>query len=120
MDLYVDIGPRKILYLLWSIFLDARDFFSMEVQTGETLPESQLRYTTNFIGVGRIPTDIIGVPVEQFGVELQQQPRGSSASGSGSRSGQDMFKPADYVPHRNPEVPDDISTLTDPLMIKFP
>jgi hypothetical protein len=69
MDLYVDIGPRKILYRLWAIFLDARNFFSMEVQTGEPLPESQLRYTTNFIGVGRIPTDIMGVPVEQFGVE---------------------------------------------------
>jgi hypothetical protein len=68
MDLYVDIGPRKILYLLWAIFLDARDFFSMEVQTGEPLPESQLRYTTNFIGVGRIPADIMGVPVEHLGV----------------------------------------------------
>jgi hypothetical protein len=27
MDLYVNIGPRNILYLLWAIFLDAWDFF---------------------------------------------------------------------------------------------
>jgi hypothetical protein len=117
MDLYVNIGPKKILYLLWAIFLDARDFFSREVQTGEPLPESQLRYTTNFIGVGRIPTDIMGVPVEQFGVETM---RGTAVSAASSRSGQELFKPADYVPHRNPEVPDDISVLTDPLMAKFP
>ena len=47
-------------------------------------------------------------------------PKGSPFSLSGSRSGKELFSPADYVPHRNPEVPDDISTLTDPLMVKFP
>jgi hypothetical protein len=119
MDLYVDIGPQKILYLLWAIFLDARDFFSIEVQSGEPLPESQLRYTTNCIGVGRIPTDIMGVPVTQFGVERQPH-QGQPISTDSSRTGSDMFKPADYVPHRNSEVPDDISVLTDPLMAKFP
>ena len=120
MDLYVDIGPKKILYLLWAIFLDARDFFSMEVQTGEPLPELQLRYTTNFIWVGRILTDIMGVPVEQFGVE-QRQPRGAVISASSSQTDRELFKPADYVvPHRNSAVPDDISMLTDPLMATFP
>ena len=83
------------------------------------MSESQLRYTTNFIGVGRIPTDIMGVPVEQFGVE-QHQPRGTPISAASSRSGPDLFKPADYVPHKNNAVPDDISMLTDPLMAKFP
>jgi hypothetical protein len=119
MDLYVSIGPRNILYLLWAIFLDAREFFSQEVQPGEPLPESQLRYTTSFIGVGRIPTDIMGVPVAQFGID-RQQPRGAPVSEGSSRSSQELFKPADYVPHRNAEVPDDISVLTDPLMVKFP
>jgi hypothetical protein len=118
MDIYVDIGPQKILYLLWAIFLDARDFFSREVQSGEPLPESQLRYTTNFIGVGRIPADIMGVPVDQFGLDRPiKQGRAISAS---TGSSQDMFRPADYVPHRNKEVPDDISLLTTPLMDKFP
>jgi hypothetical protein len=67
VDLYIDVGPREILYLLWAIFLDAREFFSQQVEPHEELPESQLRYTTNFIGVGRIPLDIMGVPLEQFG-----------------------------------------------------
>jgi hypothetical protein len=119
MDLYANIGHRKILYLLWAIFLDARDFFSKEVQPGEPLPESQLRYTTNFIGVGRIPTDIMGVPVDQFGIERPQQ-QGANVSTGNSKSSQDLFRPADYVPHQNTEVPDDISVLTDPLMAKFP
>ena len=35
-------------------------------------------------------------------------------------SSKDLFRPADYVPHRNAEVPDDISLLTSPLMDKFP
>jgi hypothetical protein len=31
-----------------------------------------------------------------------------------------MFPPADYVPHRNKDVPDNISLLTTPLIDKFP
>jgi hypothetical protein len=120
MDIYVDIDPQKILYLLWLIFLDAREFFSQEVHSGEPLPESQLRYTTNFIGVGRIPTDIMGVLISQFGLEhLSQRGKPLSSTGSSSR-GQDMFRSADYVPHQNNEVPDDISLLTNPLITKLP
>jgi hypothetical protein len=59
VDLYIDIGPREIVFLLWAIFLDAREFFAHQAGPLETLPEAQLRYTTNFIGVGRIPIDII-------------------------------------------------------------
>ena len=40
---------------------------SREVQSGDLLPESQLRYTNNFLGVGRISADIIGVPVTPLG-----------------------------------------------------
>jgi hypothetical protein len=119
LDIYVDIGPQKILYLLWAIFLDAREFFSQEVHSGEPLPQSQLRYTTNFIGVGRIPADIMGVPVGQFGLDRQTQ-QGCAISSAGSTGSQDMFRPADFVPHRNKEVPDNISLLTTPLMEKFP
>jgi hypothetical protein len=119
MDIYVD-NPQKIMYLLWSIFLDAREFFSQEVHSGEPLPESRLRYTTNFIGVGRIPTDIMGVPISQFGLERLSQRGNPVSSTGGSSRGQDMFRPADYVLHQNNEVPDDISLLTNPLMTQFP
>ena len=44
MDLYVNIDPKMIIYLLWEIFLDARGFFSGKVQLGEPLLESQLIY----------------------------------------------------------------------------
>ena len=43
VDLYIDMGPREIIFLLWAIFLDAQEFFSHQV-VGPTnpLPESQL------------------------------------------------------------------------------
>ena len=75
MNIYVDIDQKRIIYLLWVIFLDARDLFLKEVQHGEALPESMLRYTNNFLGVGRIPTDIITVPVDQLVGEEQIQRR---------------------------------------------
>jgi hypothetical protein len=104
MDIYVDIGPQKIIYLLWAIFLDTREFFSQEVYSGEPLPELQLRYKTNFIGVGHIPADIMGVPVSQFGLERQDwHPK--TISSSASTASQDMFRAADYVLHRNKDVP---------------
>jgi hypothetical protein len=41
-------------------------------------------------------------------------------SSSGSTASRDMFRPADYVPHRNKDVPNNISLLITPLMDKFP
>jgi hypothetical protein len=65
VDLFINVWPREITYLLWAIFLDARDFFAhQQVGLTEQLPESQLRCTTNFLGVGRIPMDIMGVPLD--------------------------------------------------------
>jgi hypothetical protein len=120
IDLYIDVGPREIIFLLWAIFLDAREFFSHQVGPTEPLPESQLRYTTNFIGVGRIPMDIMGVPLTQFGA---QHPRGTGATVITADSGStttDIFRPADWVTPTNPDVADDISALTMPLLEKFP
>jgi hypothetical protein len=94
IDLYAGIGPREILYLLWAIFLDAREFFSQQIAANEPCPESQLRYTTSFLGIGRIPIDIMGVPLSQFGVG----PRSTNTTVGSSRSGNeepDMFRPAD-------------------------
>jgi hypothetical protein len=31
VDLFVDVGPQEIKYLLWAIFLDACDFFAYQV-----------------------------------------------------------------------------------------
>jgi hypothetical protein len=122
IDLYIDFEPHKIIYLLWAIFLDARAFLSQQVGPMDTLPESQLRYTNNFLGVGRIPMDIMGVPFFQFGAV---HPRSTDTTVPDSRSrssSQDdaMFKPADWVAPTNPSVSDDISVLTMPLMQKFP
>jgi hypothetical protein len=121
IDLYIDVGPREIIYLLWAIFLDAREFLSHQVGPMDALPESQLRYTTNFLGVGRIPMDIMGVPLSQFGAV---HPRSTDTtvpeSSRGSSRDDAMFKPADWVAPKNPSVSDDISVLTMPLMQKFP
>jgi hypothetical protein len=67
VDLYIDMGPKEILFLLWAIFLDAREMFSHQIEDSDDVPESQLKYTTSFLGVGQIPMDILGVPVAQFG-----------------------------------------------------
>jgi hypothetical protein len=50
VDLFIDAGPWEITYLLWAIFLDARNFFAYQVGPTEGLPDSQLQYTTNFLG----------------------------------------------------------------------
>jgi hypothetical protein len=50
---------------IWAIFLYALEFFSQQIGPMEPLPESQLRYTTGFLGLGRIPIDILGVPLAQ-------------------------------------------------------
>ena len=63
MDLYANIDLQSIIYLLWAIYLDSQESFSGEVQLREPLPESPLLYTKYLSGVGRISTDIIGVPV---------------------------------------------------------
>jgi hypothetical protein len=120
IDLYIDVGPWEIIFLLWAIFLDAREFFSHQVGPTEVLPESQLRYTTNFIGVGRIPMDIMGVPLQQFGA---QHPRGTGTlitADSSVTGSNDIFRPAEWVTPTNPSVADDISALTMPLLEKFP
>jgi hypothetical protein len=31
VDLYIDVGPRKIIFLLWADFFDAREFFSHQI-----------------------------------------------------------------------------------------
>jgi hypothetical protein len=120
VDLYIDVGPREIIYLLWAIFLDAREFFALQVGPNEATPESQLRYTTNFLGVGRIPMDIMGVPLEQFGAT---HPRGggtASTANSTLSTTDSLFRPADWVSPKNASVSDDISAVTMPLLDKFP
>jgi hypothetical protein len=72
VGLYIDIGPREIIFLLWVIFLDAQKFFAHQAGPLKELPEYQLQYTTNFIGVGRIPIDIMRVLLNQFGAQRPQ------------------------------------------------
>jgi hypothetical protein len=122
VDLFINVWPREITYLLWAIFLDARDFFAhQQVGLTEQLPESQLRCTTNFLGVGRIPMDIMGVPLEQSGAT---HPRGDASTNrtadSTLSSGDSLFRPAEYISHKNSSISDDISAITTPLVEKFP
>jgi hypothetical protein len=118
VDLYIDMGPKEIIYLLWAIFLDAREVFSAQVTDAEMAPESQLKYTTSFLGVGRIPMDILGVPLAQFKAHDSTSTAGTELSSLSS--GPDLFKPADFVAPKNTSVPDDISAITMPLLEQFP
>jgi hypothetical protein len=45
MDLFIGIGPKEIVYLVWAIFLDAREFFAQQIEDTDALPESSLQYT---------------------------------------------------------------------------
>jgi hypothetical protein len=116
--------PREILFLLWAIFLDAHEVFSQQIQNTDAISESQLKYATSFLRVGRIPIDILGVPVSQFGAD------GSSGttttelsllSSSTKSSGKNLFKPAIFVsPKTLVSVPDDISAIKMRLVQKHP
>jgi hypothetical protein len=121
VDLYIDVGPREIIYLLWAIFLDAHEFLSYQVGPTYRLPESQLPCTTNFLGVERIPLDIMGVPMDQF---RAGHPRGKGSTvtttDSTISSAETLFRPAQYVTQRDANVVDDISAVTMPLIEKFP
>ena len=67
MGICVDIDQKRIIYLLWTTFFDARGLFLKEVKQGEAISDSMLRYTTKLLGVGRIPTDIIEFLVAHLG-----------------------------------------------------
>jgi hypothetical protein len=121
VDLYIDVGPREIIYLLWAIFLDAQEFFLHQVGPTEATPESQVRYTTNFLGDGRVPMDIMGVLLEQFGATSQRGGVSTARTANSTLSSTDsLFCPADWVSPKNASVSDDISAITMPLMDKFP
>jgi hypothetical protein len=126
MDLFIGIGPKEIVYLVWAIFLDSREFFAQQNEDTDALPESSLRYTTGFLGVGRIATDLLGVPLSQFLVASQPAAgHGGGSSGGGSHSGDrhrgdGMFRPALHIPQVCGNIPDEISTLTTPLLEKYP
>jgi hypothetical protein len=123
MDLFIGIGPKEILYLVWAVFLDAREFFAQQIGDLDVLPESQLRYTTSFLGIGRISTDLLGVPLSQFLVASQPlltNEGGGTSRSKGSRGSENMFQEAANVPHTHTDIPDEISTITMPLMERFP
>jgi hypothetical protein len=65
--------------------------------------------------------DIMGVPLEQF---KALHPRGDASTNrtadSTLSSGDSMFRPAEYVSHKNSSIADDISAITTPLVDKFP
>jgi hypothetical protein len=118
VDLYIDMGPKEIIYLLWAIFLDARKVFSAQVTDTEMAPESQLKYTTSFFGVGRIPMDILGVPLAQFKAHDSTSTAGTELSSL--ISGAELSKPTGFMAPKNTSVPDDISAITMPLLEQFP
>jgi hypothetical protein len=82
---------NSIIFQLGAIFLDAREFVSYQVGSTKVLPELQLWYTTKFIGVGRIPMHIMGIPLEQFGALHQRGMGGTMITADSTISGDKMF-----------------------------
>jgi hypothetical protein len=119
VDLFVDVKCREIIHILWAIFLDAREFFSHQIDDSAPIPESQLKYTAAFLSLGRVPGDIMGVPLEQFG-ERAYPSTVTRESDGGRTGGSEMFRPAEYIAAENTDIPDDISSITGPLLDKFP
>jgi hypothetical protein len=120
VDLFVDVKAREIIFILWAIFLDAREFFSHQIEDAASIPESQLKYTTAFLSLGRVPADILGVPLEQFGERVPSYPSTVTRESGGGNSGGSIFRPAEYIAAENTHIPDDISTITGPLLEKYP
>jgi hypothetical protein len=63
VDLFVDVKSQEIIFILWAIFLDAREFFLHQIMDAAIFPKSQLKYTATFLSLGRVPVDILGVPL---------------------------------------------------------
>jgi hypothetical protein len=120
VDLFVDVKAREIIFILWAIFLDAKEFFSHQIDDAAPVPESQLKYTAAFLSLGRVPADILGVPLEQFGERTSYPSTVTQDSGGGRKSNTDMFRPANFIAAENLHIPDDISTVTGPLLDKHP
>jgi hypothetical protein len=120
MNLFIGIGPKEILYLVWAIFLDSREFFAHQIKDTDALRESSLRYTTSFLGVGRIATDLLGVPLSQFLVASQPPSSIGGGGSSGGHRSNDLFRDAPHVPPTSFDIPDEISTITMLLLEKFP
>ena len=121
VDLFVDVKPREIIFILWAIFMDAREFFSYQIEDAAPVPESQLKYTAACLSLGRVPADILGVPLEQFGERTSNPSTITQDSlGSGRRGNGEIFRPAEFIAGENLHIPDDISTITGPLLDKHP
>jgi hypothetical protein len=118
VDLFIDIKTREIVFILWAIFLDAPEFFAHQINDASSVPESLLKYTSAFLSLGRTPSNILGVPLEQFG-ERSLYPSNITCDSGGSKTNGDMFRPADFIAAENMDIPDDISTLTGSLLDKF-
>jgi hypothetical protein len=119
VDLFVNIKTQEIVFILWAIFLDAREFSSYQIDNTPPISECQLKYTATFLLLGRIPSDILGVPLEQFWETTPHPSTVTRDSGSGSSRGK-LFRPAKYIAAKNTDIPDDISTITGPLLDKYP
>jgi hypothetical protein len=119
VDLFIHVKTREIVFILWAIFLNVREFFSHQINDPASVPESSLKYTSAFLSLGHIPSDILGVPLEQFR-ERSSYPANITRDLGGSKSNGDMFRLADFIASKNMDIPDNISTLTGSLLHKYP
>jgi hypothetical protein len=117
VDLFVDEETREIVFM--AIFLDAREFFSHQTNNTSPIPEPQLKYMAALLSLGRIPSNILGVPLEQFGETTPHLSTVTQDSG-GSLSRSDLFQPAEYIVAKTTDIPNDISTIMEPLLDKHP
>jgi hypothetical protein len=61
----------------------------------------------------------MGVPLEQFGEQAYPSTMTRESDG-GRTGGSEMFRPANYIAAENTDIPGDISSITGPLLDKFP
>jgi hypothetical protein len=61
---YENMSPEKIAEILWSIFVDARSYFS-ELANGDVLPSSMLTFTRHWLKSGSIKTTE-GCPINRL------------------------------------------------------
>jgi hypothetical protein len=93
VDLFVEIRIQEIIFILWAVFLDAREFFSHQIEDATHIPESQLKYTTAFLSLGWVPSDIMGPSaLEQFGERASPSPSTITHEFGGGSKGSGLYR----------------------------
>jgi hypothetical protein len=116
---YENMSPEKVAEVLWSIFVDARNYFS-ELAQGDVLPTSSLTFARHWLKSGSIKTTE-GCPVHRLlGINIGHTPVTQHESPSNSPLFGQAKLPSSAGPRLNPSPVAILIAATKPILAKHP